>query len=49
MSNTMMMRTVLFVLIGIAAGAAGFWFYNEQQRPGVDISVGRDGVSIQGR
>lgn len=49
MSKTTMTRTILFVLVGIAVGAAGYWFYNEQQRPGVEISVGRDGVSIQGR
>lgn len=42
-------RTILFVVLGVAVGAAGFWFYNEQQRPGVDISVGAGGVSIQGR
>lgn len=49
MNNTMMTRTILFVLIGIAVGAGGYWFYTEQQRPGVEISVGRNGVSIQGR
>lgn len=42
-------RTILFVVIGIAIGAAGYWIYTEQQRPGVDISVGSGGVSIQGR
>ena len=49
MNNTTMTRTILFVVIGIAVGAAGYWFYTEQHRPGVEISVGRDGVSIQGR
>ena len=49
MNNTTMTRTILFVVIGIAVGAAAYWFYTEQQRPGVEISVGRDGVSIQGR
>jgi hypothetical protein len=42
-------RAILFVVLGIAVGAAGFWIYNEQQRPGVEISVGSGGVSIQGR
>lgn len=47
--NATTTRTILFVLIGIAVGAAGYWIYAEQQRPGVEISVGRNGVSIQGR
>lgn len=38
----------IFALI-LAAGAFGYWLYEERQRPGVEISVGRGGVSIQGR
>jgi hypothetical protein len=47
-----MNRNLLFVAIGvlgIGAGVLGYWFYQEQHRPGVDITIGPRGVSIQER
>ena len=47
-----MSRNILFALVaalGIGAGLLGYWFYLEQQRPGVEISVSPRGVTIQGR
>ena len=40
---------VAIFALALAAGALGYWMYQERQRPGVEISVGRGGVSIQGR
>jgi len=42
----------LYLLIGaVIAGAigAGIWAYHDSQRSGVEISVGRHGVAIEGR
>ena len=47
-----MNRNLIFVIIGvlgIGAGVLGYWFYQEQQRSGVDISIGSRGVTIQER
>lgn len=40
---------LLIVLLSVGVGVLGYWFYREQQRPNVEISVGPRGVSIQGR
>ncbi|MEO3473502.1 hypothetical protein AAFN86_16670 [Roseomonas sp. CAU 1739] len=47
-----MNRNLLVIVIGvlgIAAGVLGYWFYQEQHRSGVDISIGPRGVTIQER
>lgn len=48
-----MNRNMLLIVIGvlgIGIGALGFWVYQDRHRtPGVDISIGRGGVSIQER
>lgn len=47
-----MNRNLLIIVIGvlgIGVGVLGYWFYQEQHRSGVDISIGRSGVSIQER
>lgn len=47
-----MNRNLLFIVIGvlgIGAGALGYWYYQEQQRSGVDIRIGPRGVTIQER
>ena len=38
----------IFALV-LAAGGLGYWLYLERQQPGVEINIGRGGVSIQGR
>jgi hypothetical protein len=48
----MMNRNLILVVVGalgIGAGVLGYWFYQEQHRPGVDISIGGHGVSIRER
>lgn len=47
-----MSTNALYFMVGaLLAGAvgAGLWMYQDSQRSGVEISVGRDGVSIEGR
>ncbi|GGJ36418.1 hypothetical protein GCM10011320_50270 [Neoroseomonas lacus] len=42
----------LYFLVGaLLAGVigVGIWMYQDSQRSGVEISVGRNGVSIEGR
>lgn len=46
--NRNLLLTVIAVLC-LAGGAFGYWFYQDQQRSGVDINIGPGGVSIQGR
>lgn len=46
MSREILMGIVLVLLVGI--GALGWSLYEEKKKPdGVEISVGRNGVSIQ--
>ena len=40
---------VAILALVLAAGAFGYWMYEERQRSSVEISIGRGGVSIQGR
>ena len=44
-------NALYFVVGALLAGAigAGIWAYQDSQRSGVEISVGRNGVSIEGR
>lgn len=47
-----MNRNMLLIaigVIGIGAGALGYWFYQDRQRSGVDITIGGHGVSIRER
>lgn len=47
-----MSTNALYFMVGaLLAGAvgAGLWMYQDSQRSGVEISVGRNGVSIEGR
>ena len=36
-------------IVCLLLGAGGFWLYQDQQRSGVEISIGRQGVSIEQR
>lgn len=45
-SNTLYL--VIGALLVIVIGG-GIWMYQDSQRSGVEISVGRNGVSIEGR
>lgn len=47
MSRTMML--IAIAVAGVCAGAFGYWLYAEQHRAGVEITIGRSGVSVQGR
>ena len=44
-------NTLYFMVGALVAGliGAGIWMYQDSQRSGVEISVGRNGVSIEGR
>ncbi len=44
-------NTLYFIVGALVAGliGAGIWMYQDSQRSGVEISVGRGGVSIEGR
>jgi len=47
-----MNRNLLLIVIGvfgIGAGVLGYWLYQEQHRPGIDISIGPRGVTIEER
>ncbi len=47
-----MTSNTLYFIVGALLAAAigvGIWLYQESQRSGVEISVGRNGVSIEGR
>jgi hypothetical protein len=40
---------LLLLLLAAAGGAFGYWLYQEQNRGGIDITVGGRGVSIRER
>jgi hypothetical protein len=44
-------NTLYFVIGALLACVigGGIWMYQDNQRSGVEISVGRNGVSIEGR
>jgi len=45
-----MNRNMLFLVIGalaVATAVFGYQFYQEQQKSGIDISVGKSGLSIE--
>jgi hypothetical protein len=46
-----MNRNVLYLIIGalaVAAAVLGYMVYQEEQKSGVEINVGKDGVSVEG-
>jgi hypothetical protein len=46
-----MSRSGLYVVIGVLVVLAiglGIYIYNEQTKPGIDINVGGQGISIKG-
>jgi hypothetical protein len=50
--NETMMRNGMPVLIGVAClalGAVGYWFYQEQNKSGIDVNIGGRGVTIETR
>ncbi len=47
-----MSRNILYLVIGalaVAAAVFGYQLYQERQKTGVEISVGKSGVSIEKR
>jgi hypothetical protein len=45
-----MNRSVLFLIIGALAAVVavlGYQFYQERQKTGIEISVGKSGISIE--
>lgn len=47
-----MSRNLLYPILGvllIAVGALGYWAYEQQNRSGVDITVGGRGISLETR
>jgi hypothetical protein len=43
------MLLIAIAMVGVCAGAFGYWLYAERHRAGVEITIGRSGVSVQGR
>jgi len=45
-----MNRSLLFLIIGalvVAVGVLGYQFYQERQKTGIEINVGKSGISIE--
>ena len=45
-----MTRNILFLVIGalaVANAVLGYQFYQERQKTGIEISVGKGGISIE--
>jgi hypothetical protein len=50
--NKTVMRNSMPVLIGVACiaiGAVGYWFYQEQNKSGIEVNVGGRGITIETR
>jgi RsiW-degrading membrane proteinase PrsW (M82 family) len=48
----MINRNVLYLVIGglaVATAVLGFWYYQERQKTGIDINIGKSGISIEKR
>lgn len=43
------MKYLAIAVVCLLLGAGGFWLYQDQNRSGIDISVGGRGVTIQQR
>ena len=47
-----MSRNLLYPILGvllIAVGALGYWAYQEQNRSGIDLTVGGRGITVETR
>lgn len=47
-----MKQNTMFLFVGaacVALGAAGYWLYQEQNRSGVEVSVGGRSITIETR
>ena len=47
-----MKQNTMFLLVGaacIALGAAGYWFYQQQNRSGVEVNIGGRSITIETR
>jgi hypothetical protein len=47
-----MRQNMIFLFVGaacIALGAAGYWFYQEQNRSGVEVGIGGRSITIETR
>jgi len=45
-----MNRPIVYLVVAalvVAAVVLGYLYYQEQQKPGIDIEVGKNGVSIE--
>ena len=45
-----MNRPIVYLVVAalvVAAAVLGYLYYQEQQKPGIDIEVGKNGVSIE--
>lgn len=45
-SNT---TTIIIAVVCLAAGAAGYWFYQEQTRSGIEVNVGERSMTLETR
>ncbi len=48
----MINRNVLYLAIGglaVATAVLGYWYYQERQKTGIDINIGKSGISIEKR
>ena len=39
--------TIVIAVLVVAAAVLGYLYYQEQQKPGIEIDVGGNGVSIE--
>ncbi len=47
-----MWNSKIYFVAGVLAMALvgmGIWMYQERQRPGIDITIGKGGVSVESR
>jgi hypothetical protein len=46
----MINRNVLYLVIGglsVATAVLGYWYYQDRQKTGIDINIGKSGISIE--
>ena len=47
-----MKQNTMFLFLGaacVALGAAGYWFYEQQNRSGVEVSIGGRSITVETR
>ncbi len=52
MKDSPMWNSKIYFVAGVLAMALvgmGIWMYQERQRPGIDITIGKGGVSVESR